>query len=322
MSDERIIAIGDVHGCNEELKMLLNKAAPDENTTIVFVGDYVDRGPDSKGVISTILELRQRFKVVTLLGNHEEMMMDFIKDPSSGEAGTFLYNGGAATLASYATAEPGGYKIPDEHITFLRELELTYETDDYFFVHAGVPDIPLNQIDPEEHRSHLLWIRKPFLKSNYRWKKRVVHGHTPCPEVERMKNRTNIDTGCVQGNVLTAIELPSGRLFQVPRLSMEPSPLLRDAEPRRKTVRFPGALPVTIYKGADNLSLETLNYNEYGMFCRDISDNPTRLGVGDHIRGVIGPESKSPVEFVVEVVRARDDMDGMYYAMSLNIIRR
>jgi serine/threonine protein phosphatase 1 len=318
--EEHVIAIGDVHGCNDELQLLLNKVPLTSDTTIVFLGDYVDRGPDSKGVIDTVLELSKQHKVVTLRGNHEDMMLDFIEDPYSGEAGTFLYNGGAATLGSYRDDKPGEYTIPDEHVQFLKNLDLYYENEGFFFVHAGVPDIPLDTIDPEEHRNYLLWVRKPFLDSRYRWKKKVVHGHTPVPEVERRSNRTNIDTGCVQGNVLTAIDLPSGRLFQVAKQTIEPSTRLSDPETRRRTVRFPGALEVVIHKGGRQINLETLNHNEYGMFCRDVTSAKQELMAGEHVRGVIGPESRSPVEFVAEVLRARDDDDAFYYAMSLSVI--
>ena len=145
-SPTKIFAIGDVHGCASELRMLLNKLPLTPDCVVVFLGDYVDRGPQSKQVIDTALELQQQCKVIALKGNHEALFLSFLRDPSSEAAGMFIYNGGSATLHSYATPE-GEYRIPRSHRDFLENLELYYETDEFFFVHAGIPRIPMAQID-------------------------------------------------------------------------------------------------------------------------------------------------------------------------------
>ena len=110
-SPKKIFAIGDVHGCASELRMLLNKLPLTEESVVVFLGDYVDRGPNSKQVIETVLELKEQCQVVALKGNHEALFLSFLQDPSSEAAGMFIYNGGSATLHSYATPE-GEYRIP------------------------------------------------------------------------------------------------------------------------------------------------------------------------------------------------------------------
>ena len=112
-----IFAIGDIHGCVNELRALLNLLPLTPESTVVFLGDYIDRGGNSKGVIDTIIELRGHCRVVTLKGNHEAMFLDFLDHPGSARAGLFICNGGSATLASYAN-ETGRYELPSEHVAF------------------------------------------------------------------------------------------------------------------------------------------------------------------------------------------------------------
>ncbi|MCB0378631.1 MAG: serine/threonine protein phosphatase, partial [Bdellovibrionales bacterium] len=214
MSSDRWIAIGDIHGCADELESLIEQLPIDDNTHLVFLGDYVDRGPNSKKVIQMVIDLKKRCDVIALKGNHEAMMLDFLKDPSSVSAGLFILNGGSATLASYSTGSEK-FHIPDDHLEFLESLKFYHETDDYFFVHAGVPDVPLNKIDIKKHSLDLIWIRSAFHTSTFQWDKVIVHGHTVVEQVEMLENRINLDTGCVFQGRLSALDLSDRQLYQV-----------------------------------------------------------------------------------------------------------
>ncbi|MDE2483836.1 MAG: serine/threonine protein phosphatase [candidate division NC10 bacterium] len=198
-----IYVIGDIHGCLEPLHRLIAQLRLSEADELVFLGDYVDRGPDSKGVIDYLLTLRGRYTF--LMGNHERMFLDFLQGK---ERALFLYNGGIATVESYG----GLSRIPAAHLTFLERLRPYYETQDYLFVHAGIrPGIPLQ----EQDESDLLWIREEFYAYAGRFPKIVVFGHTPMREVLMDEDRIGIDTACVYGNKLTCLILPSRELVQV-----------------------------------------------------------------------------------------------------------
>lgn len=139
MPAPKLIVIGDVHGCAEELKALVHKLPLDQDTTLLFLGDYVDRGPDAKGVIDTVLDLSELYKVIALKGNHEWLMEEYLAKPTNAVAsGNFILNGGSATLASYST-DGQTYEIPSSHKEFLANLKLYHETETHFYVHAGIP---------------------------------------------------------------------------------------------------------------------------------------------------------------------------------------
>lgn len=192
--------MGDVHGCLRPLRKLIDKISPTEADRIVFLGDYIDRGPDSKGVIEYLLDFQKKFpQAVFLKGNHEEMFLNFL---SGQDQSIFLYNGGASTIESYQ--ESGGIRIPKEHLQFFQELKLSYETEDYIFVHAGLrPYIPVNRQRTED----LLWIREDFLQSDYDWGKTVVYGHTPRREPLLEEKRICVDTGAVYGHSLSCCDV-------------------------------------------------------------------------------------------------------------------
>jgi serine/threonine protein phosphatase 1 len=204
----RILAIGDIHGTRDKLQMLMGAVNwdPDEDT-LVFIGDYVDRGPDSAGVIDHVLGLMEWSEnVICLRGNHEQLFIDFL---DGRDTSTFLYNGGQATIDSYGGEDAG---LPEEHYDFLLSLPFYYETEDYIFVHAGLRDgLPLEQQDPHD----LLWIREEFIHSSYDHGKLVVYGHTPKREPVVMENKIGIDTGAVYGGKLTCLELPDMSFYQV-----------------------------------------------------------------------------------------------------------
>jgi len=149
---KRIFAVGDIHGCRDQLRALIALLDIDRNRdALVLIGDYIDRGPDSKGVLDFILELKRELKdVVCLRGNHEEMFLDFMREGKTGAL--FLDNGGRETLSSYGlkpTAEGLAVRLPEAHLQFLQALPLYFETEDFLFIHAGLrPGIPLARQDP------------------------------------------------------------------------------------------------------------------------------------------------------------------------------
>jgi serine/threonine protein phosphatase 1 len=210
---DRVLIIGDVHGCLGMLQRLLEKIHwhPDSDR-LIFLGDYVDRGEDSRGVIECVLEIsRTAEHVDCLMGNHEKILLDFIE---GRDASTFFLNGGTSTLNSYRTFQRG-YEIPlipEEHILFLRSLKPWIELDDYYVVHAGLrPGVELENQSEED----LLWIRDSFIFSNYPFRKKIIFGHTPFSSPLVMENKIGLDTGAVYGNRLTCLELPALRFYSV-----------------------------------------------------------------------------------------------------------
>ncbi len=200
---KRIFAIGDIHGCLHKLETIMGRIHVSAQDTLVFLGDYIDRGPDPKGVVDYLLNLKVECEgeVVCLRGNHEEMFLDYIAGINQ-EA--YLCFGGRATVESYY-ANTGRFRVPESHLDFYRGLPSFYETPDYVFVHAGLrPGVPISQQVDEDR----LWIRSLFINSSYDWGKRVIFGHTPflVPHIE--ENKIGIDTGAVYGRDLTCLILP------------------------------------------------------------------------------------------------------------------
>lgn len=197
----RILVIGDIHGCLNKLEQLMKKLTwnPKEDT-LVFIGDYIDRGPDSAGVIEYILGLKaQSDKIICLMGNHESLFLDYLAGINTD---VFLINGGYDTLLSYNEDEKN---IPESHLEFLNNLKPYYETKDYIFVHAGLRDgIALK----DQSLKDLLWIREAFIKSDYDHGRRVIFGHTPLPRPLCLDTKIGIDTGAVFEGDLTCLELP------------------------------------------------------------------------------------------------------------------
>ncbi len=200
----RIYVIGDLHGCLHPLERLLAKVAPQRGDEVVFIGDYIDRGPQSREVVDLLLQLPHRS--VFLLGNHEKMLLEYLagEDPAF-----YLANGGVATLESYG-GDPAN--IPPAHLSFFRRLRPLYETPNYLFVHAGIrPLVPLEKQDVKD----LVWIRHEFFQFVGRYPKTVVFGHTPMRQVLLAEDRIGIDTGCVYGGKLTCLKLPDLEIIQV-----------------------------------------------------------------------------------------------------------
>jgi serine/threonine protein phosphatase 1 len=210
---ERIFAIGDIHGCFDKLIALMDIIDVDlKRDILVFIGDYIDRGSQSKEVVDYLIDLSgQAEKVVFLKGNHELMLEQYLD--GTNRFG-FLANGGLATLDSYSD---GGSPdetnpIPATHLDFFSKLSIFYETDQYIFVHAGLkPDVSLE----EQNEWDMLWIREEFIYSDFDFGKRVIFGHTPFQKPLVFENKIGIDTGAVYGNKLTCVELPAEQFYSV-----------------------------------------------------------------------------------------------------------
>ena len=182
-----LYAIGDLHGCPDELEVLLEVLAPRAGDTIVFLGDYVDRGPAVRPLVDRLLRLRDEpFASVFLRGNHEDMLLSYLG--VSGKHGdVYLENGGGMTLASYGV--PAGMAgaeslalLPPDHVAFFRACRLQYLAAPFLFVHAGIrPGVPLDA----QHEDDLLWIREEFFTRPHALPYTVVFGHTPTREVLR-----------------------------------------------------------------------------------------------------------------------------------------
>ncbi|MEG3806261.1 metallophosphoesterase family protein, partial [Aerococcus mictus] len=200
-----IYAIGDIHGMNTMLLKLLDliethaeQYHPDRVKAVAFLGDYVDRGPDSKAVVETVMHTQLRgFETIALAGNHECMMLDAIlnREPTG-----WYESYGEETMASYK--ENGVVVLPPDHIEWMQALPVTRLEGEFLFVHAGIQlGIPLEEQDPDE----LVWIREPFLRSNIDHGFRVVHGHSVTRKPVVLANRIGIDTGAVYGGSLTSV---------------------------------------------------------------------------------------------------------------------
>ena len=226
---EAVYAIGDIHGrldLVERLLILIGadiRAHPGLRSTIVFLGDFIDRGPASRQVVELLMGGAPAYLGgvgwVCLAGNHEQVLLDFWNDPAAGP--DWFHHGGLETVRSYlkAPAPPDWGRdpalvrsllhgaVPPAHRAFLAGLPLSFEWGDYLFVHAGIrPGVALDRQDPED----LTWIRHEFLNDG-RWHgKVVVHGHTPSPKPENLFNRIGVDTGAWMSGHLSAVALMGG----------------------------------------------------------------------------------------------------------------
>ena len=202
--------MSDIHGCSKQLKEMLNIFSFNKEDEFIFLGDYIDRGPDSRGVLDILMLLEQHHKCVFLKGNHEKLLLDSLAGDED-MLDTFIYNGGMHTLNSFSddpfhrNYEKKLKEIPEKYIKFIEQMKLFHETDTHFFVHAGV--FPSNGIK-ERKEGNLLWIRDDFLHSKEDFGKIVIHGHTPEFEPVIKQNRIGIDTGCCFGGKLTCLCLP------------------------------------------------------------------------------------------------------------------
>ncbi|EGA88410.1 serine/threonine protein phosphatase [Planococcus donghaensis MPA1U2] len=220
---KRLLAISDIHGelelFNELLERIEYDAAVDQ---LILLGDYVDRGPDSKEVLERVIELKRQGAII-LRGNHDQMMLEAAAEKPCAKE-NWVRNGGLATLHSYdpsiqnTTLPVNG--IFGGHVEFIKEMDYYHETDDYIFVHAGVqPGVSPHETDPYL----LLWIRQEF-HTGYSGNKTVIFGHTPTFVLRGTENYDvyfgdnqiiGIDGGAVYGGQLNCLELPSKKLYSV-----------------------------------------------------------------------------------------------------------
>jgi serine/threonine protein phosphatase 1 len=230
---ERIIAIGDLHGYPDPLKLMLERVHIEDNDLLIFIGDYIDRGPASNILVDHLLYLRGVFKnLLFLKGNHEDMLLGSIGFPAHvKDINTWLYNGGSSTLESYGMSRTeilhltilwddkerlGLIKefIPEGHINFFIGLENFIESDSFFFCHAGLdPSIPVNE--GKWNTFDLLWTRDHIYADHLNWEKTVVCGHTPLKDVLIRDKLICIDTGLYYYGTLSAIDVFSQQIFQV-----------------------------------------------------------------------------------------------------------
>jgi serine/threonine protein phosphatase 1 len=218
----RIYAVGDVHGRADLLEQLLLRIDADlkengaANAIQIFLGDYIDRGPQSKGVLEQLIRRGKSHRTVCLKGNHETYLLDFLHNPAVLRP--WGQYGGLTTLLSYGLKPTlkGGEEeqaylaaelarvMPPSHLRFLESLPLSFACGDFFFVHAGIrPGAPLTR----QREDDLLWIRDEFLCHEQPFEKVVIHGHTPVREPDVRENRINIDTGAYATGRLTCLVL-------------------------------------------------------------------------------------------------------------------
>lgn len=226
----RVYAIGDIHGRLDLLDTLLatidadDTARPSADTHLVFLGDLIDRGPNSCGVVDRVMALVETAgpRLQVIMGNHEEMLLSAMAEKAGrSQAMRLLYrNGGRETLLSYGIAEDDCDRadfdelreiarahIPEPHLAFMRGMGTSIAFGDYLFVHAGVrPGVPL----AEQRTSDLRWIRKDFLDSRANHGAIIVHGHTITQDVDLQPNRIGIDTGAYDSGALTAMGIEGG----------------------------------------------------------------------------------------------------------------
>lgn len=222
-----LYAIGDIHGELGKLERLLEKLALTARDRLVFLGDYVDRGPDSAGVVERLIALGRELPCTFLLGNHESMFLDFLGWKGSAWFGgdAFLMNGGDRTLASYGffgeQAQQKGFDLPPAHADFYRSLRLYHVEGDYLFVHAGLGPGGLQSGDPAyalrvSRPEDLLWNRSTA-DLPHTLGLTVIYGHTPSRDFSVRRNEPfsiGIDTGAVYGGPLSAIRLPDETVVQ------------------------------------------------------------------------------------------------------------
>lgn len=229
----RTFVVGDVHGQSQKLRRLLAQlhARAEPGDTLVFVGDYVDRGPNSRIVVDLVLEQTDGLwpgTVIALRGNHEEMMLDYLTGAPRFDPSMWLENGGLETIHSYTGAwNPRALAdaVTPEHLDFLDATRLWYADANGIYVHAGIPP----GLSPEEAGPEVMWIREPFLESDYAWDRVVVFGHTPQfdraavgPLTDRehlpwrpldRPEKIGVDTGAGWGGPLSAVMLPEREFF-------------------------------------------------------------------------------------------------------------
>jgi serine/threonine protein phosphatase 1 len=213
--NDRTFAIGDIHGCLDKLEDLISVIDPKPQDTLVFLGDYIDRGEMGREVIDFLIELSDETPCVFLRGNHEDMFLTFLEFGSNRTL--YFANGGMKTIESYirpdsfTSPEQVVRAMPGSHRRFFSRLKWYHEDENYLYVHAGIkPHLGIELQD----RNELIWIRDEFIFSPTGIKKKVIFGHTPFARPMVKSDKIGIDTGAVYGGTLTAIQLPEEKLIR------------------------------------------------------------------------------------------------------------
>jgi len=211
----RTFAIGDIHGCLDKLEDLIAAVAPEKDDMMVFLGDYIDRGPQVRGVIDYLIDLAAEVPCIFLRGNHEDMFLEYLEFGTNKTM--FFANGGLKTIDSYIGSSSFTMHdqiinaLPEAHREFYASMKWYYEDERYLFVHAGIkPGVSMDMQD----RQDLIWIRDDFIFSPTSLEKKVVFGHTPFARPFVKPDKLGIDTGAVYGGCLTAVELPQETFIQ------------------------------------------------------------------------------------------------------------
>lgn len=215
MAHQNFVAIGDIHGCVLSAQALIKKLEPWKDRTFVFIGDYIDRGPGSRQVVDFLIDFQKNHDCIMLRGNHEQLLLDAY---NTNNTKLWLYNGGNTTLKSYGDDLTD---IPFEHNLFYNETRIFHDTEDYFFVHAGLPpEVTIKEhINSKNGQEKFLWERSHLKADKNNWEKTVVFGHTPDARPVVKPNMIGIDTGCVYKKIpgmgnLTAVLLPEQEFIQ------------------------------------------------------------------------------------------------------------
>jgi serine/threonine protein phosphatase 1 len=210
-SPESVAVVGDIHGRLDRLDRVLVRLP--QGRTLVFLGDYIDRGPDSRGVVERLLRLEPQRPCILLCGNHEDMLLDALGGSYKGAVDDWMRNGGDATQRSYGATNVRhlAERIPEAHLRFYRALREHWETDEYVFVHAGIRADGPEATDRETK----LWLRTAPDEA-FGYGKTVICGHTPYQSPLRGPDWINIDTGCgkLASAPLTALLLPEMEIVQ------------------------------------------------------------------------------------------------------------
>lgn len=210
---------GDLHGMFSKLEALYGqlRGTIRGDDTLLFLGDYIDRGGQSYQTVEFLTGLSRLHRTVFLKGNHESMLLDYL---SGGDGGLYFRNGGERTIESYRRSL-GSFSLSSSHMDFFRSLLMYHETDNFIAVHAGIdPKITTMDLQSEEN---MLWIREEFFLADKRWPKTIIFGHTPAvhftgvmsrPWFDERRNIIGLDTGAVYGGRLTCMRWPDRAIFQ------------------------------------------------------------------------------------------------------------
>ena len=308
----------DIHGCAKEFDELLRQLPLRKNSRLVFLGDYIDRGPDSAKVIDRILELSKSFAVTTLMGNHEKMFLDYLDSSDSDESSLFSINGGTATLASY-NPDNNGYKIPELHLQFYRQLKYYHVDEHYLYVHAGLPDVAINDLEQYPTPIEFLWLRDKFYNSTFEWDKVIIHGHTPVMQCFVSAKRINIDTGCVFGNKLTAIELPRQKIYEIAKVKAPKEIYYKIDGSARRSERLKVCLPVALHTTEGVFKCKAIDYSATGtMLMFDDLDRVYKCNLEKIVKGYIGIKGKDVVAFEGVVKRSLKNAQAIFYGIEFS----